>query len=99
MSENEVTISNEKFNLGLDEKVTNDNYHYIGVMFESKYGSSVVAPKFYGKVYEYKTTRPLKEGEVVEIPTMYGKSRVVVVKPDIPESELQFKEIDKIKEI
>ena len=79
--------------------LNDNNYHYIGVMFESSYGSSVDNPKFYGKIYEYKTKRNLKEGEVVKIKTMYGESRVVVVKENIKEDDLQFKDINKIKEI
>lgn len=80
----------------MEEKENKDNIHYIGVMFESKYYSTPDKPKFYGKMYEYKTTQDLKEGEIV---TLDNGNRVVVIKENIPENELQFRQIDLIKEI
>ena len=74
-------------------------YHYVGVMFESKYDSSINNPKFYGRVYEYKTKRDLKEGQVISFQTQYGVSRVCVVKPNILKEDLEYKEYDKIVEI
>lgn len=68
----------------------NDEYHYVGIMFESKYGSSVSNPKFYGKVYEYKTKKDLREGQVLVIDTRWGKSRVCVIKEDIPLDQLEY---------
>ena len=93
----EIEISNVQIN-NL-EKESSNNMHYVGLMFESRYESTQENPKFYGKVYEYKTTRNLKEGEVIYITTQYGKSRVCVIKENIPENELEFKELDKIVEI
>lgn len=93
----EVKLSNIQVNNLVEEDL--NKMHYIGLMFESKYGSTQENPKFYGKVYEYKTTRDLKEGEVIYIDTQYGKSRVCVIKENIPENELEFKELDKIVEI
>jgi hypothetical protein len=90
-------------NLELKNEGINDlpmpELHYVGLMFESKYGSTKENPKFYGKVYEYKTRRELKEGQVITIPTRYGISKVCVVKENIPEDQLEFKETDKIVEI
>jgi hypothetical protein len=76
-----------------------DNLHYVGIMFESKYDSTPENPKFYGKVYEYKTRKDLKEGQVITIDTNYGKSRVVVMSENIPEDKLEFDNIELIKEI
>lgn len=93
----QIELTNIQSNMSISEEY--NNMHYVGLMFESKYGSTQENPKFYGKVYEYKTTRNLKEGEVIYITTQYGKSRVCVIKENIPENELQFKELDKIVEI
>ncbi len=90
---NNAEISN--VNINNNGEVRSNEYHYIGVIFENKYSEK----PFTGKIYEYKTTRPLKEGQVIKINSMYGESNVVVVKENIPENELQFKELDKIKEI
>ena len=93
----------EQETIKLENEVSNDlpmpELHYVGLMFESKYGSTKENPKFYGKVYEYKTRRELKEGQVITIPTRWGLSKVCVVKENIPEDQLEFKETDKIVEI
>ena len=68
----------------------NKDYHYVGVMFESRYDSTTENPKFYGKVYEYKTQQDLKEGQVITIDTRWGKSRVCIIKENIPENELEY---------
>lgn len=94
---NEVKIVNSV--VDIDENNTSDNTHYIGVMFESKYGSTLDNPKFYGKVYEYKTKKDLKEGQVITIDTKYGKSRVCVIQEFIREQDLNFKDLDLIVEI
>ena len=72
-----------------------ENYHYVGVIFENKYSDKL----FNGKMYEYKTLKDLKEGQIIKIQTNFGESNVCIVKENIPESELQFKELDLIKEI
>ena len=87
--ENNAEVSNVEIN-NIEEKP-----HYIGVIFENKYSGK----QFSGKVYEYKTLKPLKEGQIITIQTMYGESKVCVVKENIPEDELQYKDIDNIKEI
>lgn len=76
-----------------------DNMHFVGIMFEDRYNSTEENPKFYGKVYEYKTTKPLKEGQIINITTAYGNSRVCVIKENIPLDKLEYKDIDNIKEI
>ena len=91
-----VKITEEEFNNSVNNV---NNLHYVGVMFEDKYNSSLENPKFYGKVYEYKTYKPLKEGEIITINTDYGSSRVCIVKDNILENDLQFKDINRIKEI
>lgn len=91
---NEIEInSNEGVNQELND------LHYIGVMFEDRYNSSVTNPKFYGRVYEYKTRKPLREGEVITIETNYGMSRVCVVKENIKKEDLEYFDVDNIKEI
>ena len=91
--ENNAKISNIEINENVD--IHSDDYHYIGVIFENKYSDK----PFTGKMYEYKTKKDLKEGQVIKIDSMYGKTNVCIVKDNIPEEELQFKELNKIKEI
>lgn len=76
-------------------KEENNDFHYIGVIFENKYSSK----PFTGKMYEYKTKKDLKEGQIIKIQTNYGENNVCIIKENIPENELQFKELDLIKEI
>lgn len=96
MSESKITINQVESNV---EETVEPEFKYVGVIFESKYGSTSDNPKFYGKVYEYKTKKPYKEGQVIMIETNYGFSRVCVVKDNISESELEYKDLDNIKEI
>lgn len=86
---NELSVEDSRINETYYE-IPDNEYHYVGIMFESKYGSSVNNPKFYGKVYEYKTKRDLKEGQVIVIDTRWGKSRVCVIKENIPVEQLEF---------
>ena len=90
----EVNVTNIEINN--DNKVSPDlnQMHYIGVVFESKY-TNYDRPK----IYEYKTTKPLREGDILNIDTMYGHSTIRVVKENIPVEELQYDDIDNIKEI
>ena len=94
MSENEVKVTNQEFN---GEPETSGK-HYVGVMFESKYGSTKENPKFYGKVYTYATEKDLKEGQVITIDTNWGQSRVCVIKENIDPDTIDF-DINLIKEI
>lgn len=91
--ENNVEISNIEINDDIEIK---ENFHYVGVVFENK---SNYGKQYQSKVYEYKTIKPLKEGQVIKVQTMYGESNVVVVKENIPEDELQFQDKEAIKEI
>jgi len=94
--ENEAKVSNVEINN--QSEVINDDFHYVGVIFENN-NYSYGGKRFSSKLYEYKTKKDLKEGQVIKIKTMYGESNVVIAKENIPEEELQFKELDKIKEI
>ena len=62
---NNAEISN--ININNNGEVRSNEYHYIGVVFENKSG---YGKPFNSKVYEYKTTRPLKEGQVIKINSM-----------------------------
>ena len=64
-----------------------NNFKYITVMFEDKFNSTPENPKFYGKDYLYKTKRELKEGQIIDLDTNYGHSKVVVYKSNIPEEK------------
>lgn len=76
----------------------NNNYHYVGVIFENGRNDNESLFNLKDKVYEYKTNKDLKLNEIVEVNTLYGKSRVLIVKDNISESELQFDK-DLLKEI
>ena len=76
----------------------NDDFHFVSVMFESRYGSTKDDPKFYGKAYTYKTKRDLKKGQVVEIETTYGNTRVCVLDENLDKSSINI-DLDIIKEI
>ena len=64
-----------------------NNFKYITVMFEDKFNSTPENPKFYGKDYLYKTKRELKEGQIIDLDTNYGHSKVVVYKSNISEEK------------
>lgn len=49
---------------------TEDEFKYIGVIFENKYS---VGKRFSGRVYNYKTKLDLKEGQVIHVPTKYRR--------------------------
>lgn len=73
-----MKLSNIEFN----EEVTAPT-HFVGVMFESKYGSTAENPKFYGKEYNYRTDMNYKKGQVVEIDSQYGKTRVCIINENV----------------
>ena len=97
MSENEVELENVEVNNATQQ--AEPEMHYVGVMFEDKYNSTLEKPKFYGKVYEYKTRRQLSKGEVIIIQSTYGPARVVVINDNIPKDKLSYWDVDSIKEI
>lgn len=72
-------LSNAEFN----EDIVSPT-HYVGVMFESRYGSTEENPKFYGKEYNYRTDMNYKKGQVIEIDSQYGKTKVCIINEDVP---------------
>ena len=83
----------------------NEEYKYISVMFEDKFNSTPENPKFYGKDYLYRTKQDLKEGQIVELDTDYGHSKVVVYRTNIDKKDAYREaneigyELDDLKEI
>ena len=77
-------------------------YNYIGVIFENKNvpfdAPEDIAKQFYRKstVYTYKTENYYKKGQIVNINSLSGTCRVLVVNPALMESEIKFP-VDKIK--
>ena len=69
-------------------------YKYISVIF----GDKLEEGKFRGPRYNYKTTKDLKEGQVIMVPTRYGESKAVVMSTSIVPSTIQFP-LDSIKEV
>ena len=78
-------------------EIDNDT-HYVGVMFEDRYNSTPENPKFYGRVYTYKTNKDLKEGQIINIESNYGNAKVCVIKENIDPATIDF-DINLIKEI
>ena len=77
-------------------------YNYIGVIFENKNvpfdAPEDIAKQIYRKstVYTYKTENYYKKGQIVNINSLSGTCRVLVVNPALMESEIKFP-VDKIK--
>ena len=72
-----------------------DNLHYVEVAFQSKYNPN----DFYlGKTYNYATRKDLKEGDILEISTMYGTSKVKIIKENVDPSTFTF-DLSLLKEI
>ena len=72
-----------------------EEYNYVSVMFEDKFNSTPENPKFYGKDYLYRTKQDLKEGQIVELETNYGHSKVVVYRTNIDKKQA-YKEANEI---
>lgn len=72
-----------------------EEYNYVSVMFEDKFNSTPENPKFYGKDYLYRTKQDLKEGQIVELETDYGHSKVVVYRTNIDKKQA-YKEANEI---
>ncbi len=68
---------------GTDEIPTKLNI--VGVKYEDKLEKKV----FSGKEYSYYTEMNLEIGDIVEVPTRYGKSIAMVTRIDIPEQEIE----------
>ena len=83
----------------------NEEYNYVSIIFEDKFNSTPENPQFYGKDYLYKTKQNLKEGQIIELDTDYGHSKVVVYRTNIPKNEADKKaneigyELEDLKEI
>ena len=76
---------------------TTDDLHYVEVAFESRYNKG--NNDFYlGKTYNYATRRDLKEGDIIEISTMYGTSKVKILKENVDPSTFDF-DLSLLKEI
>lgn len=74
----------------------NDDYKYVSVMFEDRISSTPENPKFYGKDYLYKTKRTdLQEGQVIDLDTIYGHSKVVIYRTNIDKAQA-YKEVNEI---
>lgn len=62
------------------------NYKYVGIVFEDRYNKG----KFKGNCYNYKTTRDLKEGQVIVVPTKFGQSKGCVVHADVDPETIDY---------
>lgn len=60
-------------------------YEIVGVKYEDKFEKKT----FSGKEYSYYTGINLEVGDIVEVPTRYGKSIAKVTRVDIPEKEIE----------
>lgn len=67
-----------------------NEYHIVGLMFEDRFYSTESNPKFYGKVYEYKTKSDYKKGQIIELETKFGKSKACIIKENIPLDKITY---------
>lgn len=67
------------------ETIKNILEKIVGIKYESKFEKGT----FVGKEYSYFTDIELEKGNIVEVPTRYGKSIGMVTRIDIPEEEIQ----------
>ena len=83
----------------------NNDFKYVSIMFEDKFNSTPENPMFYGKDYLYKTRRDLREGQIIDLNTTYGHSKVVVYRTNIDKAQAYKEaneigyELDDLKEI
>lgn len=78
--------------MGKEIKATDEiptKLNIVGVKYEDKFEKKT----FSGREYSYYTEMDLEIGDIVEVPTRYGKSIAQVTRTNIDE-----KEIEKIKE-
>lgn len=77
------------------EEQTNDiPVRYFAVQFADKF----IEGQFYGREYFYRTKKQdLKEGDIINIPTRYGTSKVLVTRVDLTEEELKESSFPKDK--
>lgn len=80
----------EKVIKGTDEIPTKfEEFKIVGVKYEDKFEKKT----FTGREYSYYTDLDLEIGDIVEVPTRYGKSIAMVTRINIDKNE-----IEKIKE-
>ena len=78
----------------MEEQTNNIPVRYFAVQFADKF----IEGQFYGKEYFYRTKKQdLKEGDIINIPTRYGTSKVLVTRVDLTEEELKESSFPKDK--
>lgn len=81
--ENNNKEAEESYNTEVESE---PNYKYVGIVFEDRYNKG----KFKGNCYNYKTTRDLKEGQVIVVPTKFGQSKGCVVHADVDSETIDY---------
>lgn len=81
--ENNNKEAEESYNTEVESE---PNYKYVGIVFEDRYNKG----KFKGNCYNYKTTRDLKEGQVIVVPTKFGQSKGCVVHADVDPETIDY---------
>ena len=81
--ENNNKEAEESYNTEVESE---PNYKYVGIVFEDRYNKG----KFKGNCYNYKTTRDLKEGQVIVVPTKFGQSKGCVVHVDVDPETIDY---------
>lgn len=84
--ENNNKEAEESYNTDNTEIESEPNYKYVGIVFEDRYNKG----KFKGNCYNYKTTRDLKEGQVIVVPTKFGQSKGCVVHADVDPETIDY---------
>lgn len=78
----------------MEEQTNNIPVRYFAVQFADKF----IEGQFYGREYFYRTKKQdLKEGDIINIPTRYGTSKVLVTRVDLTEEELKESSFPKDK--
>lgn len=76
----------EKVIKGTDEIPTKfEEFKIVGVKYEDKFEKKT----FTGREYSYYTELDLEVGDIVEVPTRYGKSIAQVTRTDIDKQEIE----------
>jgi len=76
----------EKVIKGTDEIPTKfEEFKIVGVKYEDKFEKKT----FTGREYSYYTDLELEIGDIVEVPTRYGKSIAQVTRTDIDKQEIE----------
>lgn len=77
----------------LHEDLNNNAMKYISVVFYDK-----LSGEYCSQEYTYKTRKDLKKGQLLEVATPYGVSKVAVYNENVDPSTITF-DLNKIKEI